>query len=486
MKLNQGFLFKQAVNTVLTNRTLREIAVKQIDKYLYNNTMQMKGGQLGQEKADKYLFLTSAMHQTVKNINKGFIKPSVIRKMTATLLGDNYTPDRHSNISQVKKDYKEKYGDYPPSFLTLSPGKGCNLHCVGCYASSKSAIAEKLDFETSRKILRQAHDIFGSKFMVISGGEPFLYKSDGKDIFNLFEEFNDMFFLVYTNGTLITEAVAKKLAELGNVTPAISVEGFEKETDERRGKGVYNLIMKAMENLQTAGVLFGISVTATSKNFELLMQDEFYNHYFEKLGATYMWQFQLMPIGRGKDVVDLMITPDQRVKLYKQWGHLLKDKKYPVADFWNSGTLSSGCIAYGRWNGYFYIDWNGNIMPCVFVPYHVDNVIDLFNQGKTIADALQSKMFNNGRKWQKEYGFENKEHSGNVLMPCSIRDHYKNFKYNILTQDAKGEDAEAEAVLNDPEYEKIMTDFDDNLEKLTQQIFEERYLKELLTEQKVG
>lgn len=294
----------------------------------------------------------------------------------------------------------------------------------------------------------------------------------------MFEEFNDMFFLVYTNGTLVTEKLANKLAELGNVTPAISVEGWEEQTDQRRGKGVYQRIMKAMEHLRNAGVPFGISLTATSQNADMLLKDEFYDYFFNELGVSYMWQFQLMPIGRGKDVMDLMVTPEQRVKLYKQWTHLLEDKRYPIADFWNSSSLSSGCIAYGRWNGYFYIDWNGNIMPCVFVPYHVDNIIDLYAEGKTIADALQSKLFKNGRKWQKDYGFENQDHRDNILMPCSIRDHYENFKYNILTPDVKGEDEEAEAALHDPQYESIMKKYDEDLQKLTEHIFYEKYLEQ--------
>jgi hypothetical protein len=181
-------------------------------------------------------------------------------------------------------------------------------------------------------------------------------------------------------------------------------------------------------------------------------------------------------------VKELMITPDQRVKLYKQWVHLLEEKHYPIADFWNSSSLSSGCIAYGRWNGYFYIDWNGNVMPCVFVPYSVDNIKDLYSQGKNLEDALQSKMFKNGRKWQKDYGFENPDHQKNILMPCSIRDHYENFKHNILTPDAKGEDEEANAVLLDPEYEKMMIEFDDKLQKLTERIFQKKYLKKELQE----
>jgi len=477
MKNVKQSIFKEAVNQIISNKMLRGMAAKQLDKYLYNSLKELGRQQLEQEKLDKYYFMSSIVEQVRKNLDKGFIKPKVMKKMAQVFVGDSFTADRYKKINPVREAYYEKYGDYPPQFLVLSPGKGCNLHCTGCYASADSAIAEKLDFETSRRIIREAHDIFGSRFITISGGEPFLYKSDGKHLVDLFEEFNDMFFLVYTNGTLITEGLANKLAELGNVTPAISVEGWEEQTDQRRGKGVYQRILKAMSNLRNAGVPFGISLTATSQNAEILLDDHFYDYFFNQLGVTYMWQFQLMPIGRGKDVMDLMVTPEQRVKLYDQWAHLLEDKHLPIADFWNSSSLSSGCIAYGRWNGYFYIDWNGNIMPCVFVPYYVDNVKDIFANGKTLGDAIQSKMFKNGRKWQKDYGFENPNHRGNILMPCSIRDHYKNFKYNILTPDAKGEDEEAEAVLHDPEYEKLMIEFDNKLQKLTEGIFYEKYLK---------
>jgi MoaA/NifB/PqqE/SkfB family radical SAM enzyme len=304
-----------------------------------------------------------------------------------------------------------------------------------------------------------------------------MYHSEGKNLFNLFEEFSDMFFLVYTNGTLINREVADKLAKLGNVTPAISIEGWEEQTDQRRGKGVYKSILKSMDNLRNSGVPFGISVTATRQNIEILLKDKFYDYFFTELGVSYLWQFQLMPIGRAKTVMEMMITPEQRIGLYHQWSHLLRDKHYPVADFWNSSSLSNGCIAYGRWAGYFYIDWNGNIMPCVFVPFYVDNIHDLYKSDKTLADALQSKLFKNGREWQKNYGFENHSHKGNGLMPCSFRDHYANFKNNILTPDTKGEDKETEALLHDKEFNELMDEFDRKLQSLSEDIFQTTYLK---------
>jgi hypothetical protein len=284
-----------------------------------------------------------------------------------------------------------------------------------------------------------------------------------------------MFFLVYTNGTCITKEVAERLAKIGTVTPAISVEGFEQETDARRGKGIHKRILKTFDNLRKAGVPFGISVTATNKNADLLLKDEFYEYYFEEQGATYMWEFQLMPIGRAKDAKELMISPEQRVKLYNKWKYLLSEKKYMIADFWNSGVLSNGCIAYGRDGGYLYIDWNGNIMPCVFVPYYVDNVKELHAKGQSLIQALNSQFFVNGRKWQENYGLSHPSNPDNWLMPCSFRDHYENFVHNILTPDVKPENKDALEALESRDYLKMLNDFDKRLSNLTKDMWKAEY-----------
>lgn len=51
-------------------------------------------------------------------------------------------------------------------------------------------------------------------------------------------------------------------------------------------------------------------------------------------------------------------------------------KKFLIVDFWNHGTVSSGCISAAKSGDYFCIDWNKNIMPCVFFPYTTMNIAD--------------------------------------------------------------------------------------------------------------
>ena len=143
---------------------------------------------------------------------------------------------------------------------------------------------------------------------------------------------------------------------------------------------------------------FGVSVTATDKNIDTLLSDEFYDFYFDKQGACYMWQFQLMPIGRGKDEMDLMVRPEQRLELFRKWEKLLSEKKYCLADFWNSGVLSRGCIAYGRSGGYLYIDWHGNVTPCAFIPYFVDNIYELYDNGRNAVGCPVFRFYEGGQK----------------------------------------------------------------------------------------
>ena len=57
---------------------------------------------------------------------------------------------------------------------------------------------------------------------------------------------------------------------MGNVYPCLSLEGFQPETEARRGKGTYARIMTAMDNLRNAGVPFGFSATVLRDNNELV------------------------------------------------------------------------------------------------------------------------------------------------------------------------------------------------------------------------
>ena len=275
----------------------------------------------------------------------------------------------------------------------------------------------------------------------------------------MFREFQDNYFLMFTNGTLIDEGVAARLAELGNVTVAISVEGFEPETDRRRGLGVHRKTERAMQTLRRVGAPFGISLTATKDNADTLMQESVIEHYFDQLGAIYAWIFHYMPIGRSIDT-ELMVTPDQRKRMLERQLDLLKNRGLFFIDFWNGGPLSGGCVSGARPGGYFYIDWNGDIQPCVFVPYAVDNIYDVYNSGRTLSSVLDNPVFTGWKRWQADYkGQAGQKPTQNLFTPCPMRDHY-DVAYNLLTRyKARPTNQDASAAILSEEYRTCMIEY---------------------------
>jgi len=299
-----------------------------------------------------------------------------------------------------RKEFSRKNGgDYPPGFFVISPSMKCNLTCYGCYAGYYDKTAE-LAFDEIDSVLTQAKEM-GIYFCVVSGGEPLFYPK----IFELFEKHNDMIFHMYTNGSLIDEKTCQRLAEVGNVIPAISLEGFREETDKRRGKGHFDRVMKAMDLLREARVLFGFSATLTRQNTEILSSDKFVDFMIDK-GCILGWYFMYVPIGREPDL-ELMQTPEQRGYQFERLTYLRASKSILLADFWNDGPVVGGCIAGGR--KYFHVNAKGDIEPCVFCHFATHNI-----RTSPLQDAVNSPMFRSIRSQLPSYE--------NLLRPCTIID----------------------------------------------------------------
>lgn len=377
----------------------------------------------------------------------------------------------------AKRAFRARHGCGPPDFLVISPGKACNLRCTGCYAGSGLS-REKLGWATLDRLVSDAHDQWGVRFFVVSGGEPLAYRDEGKGVIDLARRHPDCFFIMYTNGTLIDDKVAWLMGEVGNLSPALSIEGMRERTDERRGKGVFDKVLAAIARLRRERVIFGVSLTATRKNADEILADELVELFFEELGAFYGWIFQYMPIGRGF-TLDLMVTPEQRLRMWERMWRLVRERRIFMVDFWNSGTATFGCVAAGRPGGYLHVNWNGAVSPCVFVPYSPVNIRDVYARGGTLDDVWAEPFFASIRDWQRAYGYresgERREGYGNWLAPCIIRDHHVEFRRILARHPAVPADEDARAALLDPLYREGMEAFDDELAAATDPIWESRY-----------
>jgi len=424
------------------------------------------------EQQRKLMYL-AILHTVDRVIKRRLVSQPVARKVA--MLWSRalwFPPEKRSAVQR----FHENYGLNPPWFITISPGHACNLKCQGCYANSGRSDV-KLEWPILDRIITEAKQLWGIRFVVFSGGEPLIYHSAGKDILDIVERNPDLLFLMFTNGTLLNKEIATRLARLGNLTPAFSVEGMRKRTDDRRGTGVFDSVLNAIDHVREVGVPFGISVSVTRANYDEVLSDEFLDFFFDKFGAFYGFFFQYIPIGRKPDF-RWVPTPAQRIRFWRRvWG-IVEERKLFIVDFWNHGPLVKGCIAAGREGGYIYIDWNGKVMPCVFAPYSAGNIEEVYKHGGTLNDLWATPFFRAIRKWQCDYGYSQKELSveANWLTPCPFRDHYTLFRRWIDRYQPEPEDESAQEALLDKEYYQCLVNYGSELKEITQEIWKKEYL----------
>src|SRR5512139_1584261 len=298
-----------------------------------------------------------------------------------------------------REQFEVEYGFWPPFVMILSPTLHCNLRCKGCYTLGYGTKPE-LPYELVKRVLGECQEV-GIHFVTVLGGEPFVYPN----LFQMIEEHPQIFFQVYTNGTLMTREKAKRLSELGNAMVVISIEGYEEETDRWRGKGVYKKIMNAFDDLREARVLIGTSATVTSQNAEVVASEPFVDFMMER-GSFAQMYFLYIPVN-GQADFSLMVTPEQRNHLRKQVMYFRQTKEIFFMDFWNDGPHVNGCIAGGR--RYFHLNAKGDVEPCVYTHVAADNI-----RNTTLAKALDSPLFRSIRARQP--------HNPNHLRPCMIID----------------------------------------------------------------
>jgi MoaA/NifB/PqqE/SkfB family radical SAM enzyme len=311
----------------------------------------------------------------------------------------HFLADQFLEGTNRRKAFELNTGYYPPRAMLISPTMRCNLHCYGCYAGDYSRQGE-LETEEIHRILNEAEEM-GIHLVVVLGGEPFLRE----DLFDICQDHPRMVFHVFTHGGFLNEAIVQRIASLGNVSPAISLEGYEEQTDQRRGKGHFQKVMEGISLLREAKILFAFSLTQTRENTDILTSDDFIDFLIEK-GAMLIWYFMCIPVGRNPDI-RWMPTPLQRDQLRRALVRFRATKPILFVDFWNDGGLTNGCMAGGKM--YFHINAQGDVEPCVFCHFASDNV-----KGKSLLEILDSPFFREIRSRQP--------YLENLLRPCMLID----------------------------------------------------------------
>jgi len=353
--------------------------------------------------------------------NIGHLHPNVRKKFVAGMMANFFMRDPEFTESLL-----EERGISSPTAILISPTMRCNLRCIGCYAANYDN-EDDLTEEDVESIISQGEDI-GSRFYVMLGGEPFVWRP----LLDVAERHPQSVFMVFSNGTMINDRLADRIVEVGNVSVVISIEGSRESTDLRRGAGTYDRVMAAFDRLRERGAITGYSCVATAYNIEEIVSDEFADLMVEK-GALYGWYFLYMPVGRDPDL-SLMPSAEQRVQLHDGVVRIRNTRPLLAADFWGDGTLTGGCLSGGR--KYIHINNKGDVEPCIFAHFATENVKE-----KPLLDCLCSDFFKDLRRMQP-FG-------RNLLRPCPLIDHPAVIKAAVERNNARPTHEGAESLLNE-------------------------------------
>lgn len=127
------------------------------------------------------------------------LSPSYRRKIARNLIYNEFIAGyRRRRASGTESNWV-------PSFFVMSPTMRCNRSCRGCYSGLYDK-NEVLPYEEMDRLLFEARSL-GIYFVVISGGEPYLIADQ---LLRLFARHDEMFFLTYTNGTLLDDALCRQ------------------------------------------------------------------------------------------------------------------------------------------------------------------------------------------------------------------------------------------------------------------------------------
>lgn len=308
-----------------------------------------------------------------------------------------------SKAASKKRAAMEKKGEHIPPFLIASITSSCNLHCAGCYsrcnhATTDEAPVAQLSDEDWSRIFDEADDL-GVSFILLAGGEPLLRKG----VIDAAGKHSNILFPVFTNGTFMGEKYFELFDKCRNIVPIMSIEGNKDITDARRGEGVYDKLISNMDELDKRGLIFGVSVTVTTENYQGVSSEEFVRMLSEKDCKAVIF-VEFVPV--TEESSELAPGDEEREYLKGEIERLRTEHPEMVfVSFPGDEKSSGGCIAAGR--GFFHINSSGGAEPCPFSPYSDCNVKDT-----SLREAMNSKLFRS----MIDGGLLNDDHKGGCVL----------------------------------------------------------------------
>jgi radical SAM protein with 4Fe4S-binding SPASM domain len=281
-----------------------------------------------------------------------------------------------------------------PLIVVWNYTQACNLTCRHCYQSAaRKPLADELTTAQKLDLIDQmAYEYV--PFLALAGGEPMV----SKDVWRVLEhcQKRSVHTTVATNGTLLSKETCQRLVESGVKYVEVSLDSIVPEEHDRfRGlQGAWKRTVDGIRNAAaTKGLRAGMAACLTRMN---LHHAEAMINFAKDLGCTTFVHFNFIPVGRGREMAEMDITPAEREELLRLLNRHLQEGKISIMS--TAPQFGRACILYGPLDGlmatahagkgkgkqakvlskyiggcgagrcYCCVQPNGKVTPCVYMP----------------------------------------------------------------------------------------------------------------------
>jgi radical SAM protein with 4Fe4S-binding SPASM domain len=286
-------------------------------------------------------------------------------------------------------------GIQPPFMVSYSITKKCNLKCKHCYSeSTDQAAPDELSTEEAFRLVDELSH-WGIGLLIIDGGEP-LCREDMLEVVK-YASSKGIRTTIGSNGTLIDEAMARRMVDTGVMAVAISIDGVDAEThDSFRGiSGAFEQTLKGVEACRNVQLPFQFNTVlrkATLSQLEELLRMAV------DYGADAAEFFDLVAAGRAKEACQEQVLSNDERKWVMEWlaeaqedcpiiirvpgcpmyPLLLQEKRirpkhFPIEMLRRVPYYGRGCAA-GMPMGYVMVQCNGEVNPCMLLQVKLGNI----------------------------------------------------------------------------------------------------------------
>lgn len=298
-----------------------------------------------------------------------------------------------------------------PIYMTLGITSGCNYRCKHC--GNNSVVPKETDL-SQEEIYKLLDEMIELKLLKINftGGEP----TTNPHLLEYIRYVKGKIprITITTNGSLITDEMAKKLKEAGLNMAKISIDGLSEFHNQFRNfENAYEKAINAIKNLKKHGIEVRVQSTLTKNNTKDLLN---LMEVLSDLKISHQTIVPVCPIGRADKemMLDKEAYKNFIIKMHDKVKYLIE--KGTTTNFQIRPVFGARELFEGLTNTSFEtlsmkyscealqntmeIQPNGDVVPCSFLSLPIGNVreMSLIDIWKSVHANELRTLFENNKK----------------------------------------------------------------------------------------